>query len=161
MCFFLCLLPLFLSLASACAQVSSSSDELQIRNKLSLYPIALDTQNFALLDQVFTANTVVDYQIPGTSVLHGLPDVKAYLVKALTGFVTEHTLSTIVVEEINRKGDVNSSAYLVAYYYGQNSLKGQYGFVPGKYFDSWVKEKGDWKIKVRTLQVFVSDAFGI
>lgn len=145
-----------LGVASAFTPVPWAEDELQIRNKLSLYATTIDTQNFDLLDQVFTQNVVVDYQVPGASVLNGLPAVKAYLVKALTGFVTQHTLSTTVVEQLDRKGDINSTIYLVANYLGQGNLTGTAAYVYGKYSDSWVKQKGEWKSKARTLKLIVS-----
>ena len=124
--------------------VNSASSELEIRNRLSLYSIALDTKSFDILDQVFTPDVVVNYQVPQGGVFTGLPAVKAYLVKSLTGFVTQHTLSTTVVEVVSGRGaendrnggGINSTIYLVANYLGQGSLTGQAAFVYRKYLDS-------------------------
>lgn len=145
-----------LALACAYTPLPSAKDELEIRNKLSLYAIALDTKDFALLNQVFTTDVVIDYQVPDTGFLRGLPAVKAYLVKALTGFVTQHAMSSTVVEVVNKAGDVNSTVYLVATDFGQGNLTGSAAFVYGRYLDSWTKQKGELKSKARTLELFVS-----
>ena len=144
-----------LSLSSAFTSVPSAKDELQIRNKLSLYAVAIDTKNFALLDQVFTPDVVVDYRVPNTSILYGLPAVKAYVVKALAGFVTQHTLSTTIVYQTDQKGIVNSTTYLVANYLGQGNLTGQAAYVYGSYSDAWTEQKGHWRSKARTLDLYV------
>lgn len=154
--YFLPFLIASLPVTSAFISLRSPTDELQIRNKLSLYTIAIDTQNFALLDQIFIPDVVFDYQVPDTSILYGLPAVKTYLVKALTGFVTQHTLSTTVVEQTDLKGGVNSTAYLVANFLGQGNLTGSAAFVYGRYLDAWIKQKGQWRIKTRTLELLVS-----
>lgn len=159
--FLLLLITALLPITSAFTPLPSAIDELEIRNKLSLYAIALDTQNFALLDQVFTPDAVIDYRVPEASILYGLPAVKTYLVKMLTGFVTQHTLSTTVVEQTDRNGGVNSTVYLVANYLGQGNLTGSAAYVYGTYLDAWTKQKGEWRIKARTLDYFVSVLFDI
>ena len=155
--FFLTLLNFFLALLFIIfPPLPSAKDELQIRNKLSLYTIALDTKSFTLLDQVFTPDVVIDYRALDASILYGLPVVKTYLVKSLTGFVTQHTLSSTVVEATDQKGNVNSTVYLVANYLGQGNLTGSAAYVYGRYLDAWTKQNGDWKSKTRILKLFVS-----
>ncbi|KAF7505689.1 hypothetical protein GJ744_000538 [Endocarpon pusillum] len=150
---FLLLITALLPTASAFTPLRSATDELQIRNKLSLYAIALDTKNLVLLDQVFTPDAVIVYPGPAASILHGLPALKTYLGKALTGFVTQHTLSTTVVEQTDGREGVNSTVYLVANYLGQGNLTGSVAYFHGTYFDVWTKQKGEWKSKARTLEL--------
>lgn len=138
-------------MTSAFTPLSSATDELQIRNKISLYAIALDTLNLTLLDEVFTSDVMINYQLPGGGVFYGLPAVKTFLVQSLTGFVTQHTLSTTLVEQTDQKGGVKSVAYLVANYIGQGNLTGSAAYIYGKYVDTWTKENDEWKIKARTL----------
>ena len=42
-------------------QLSSAKDELNIRNKLALYTYAVDNKDYALLEQVFTADVKAIY----------------------------------------------------------------------------------------------------
>ena len=95
--------------------------ELQIRNRLSLYSISIDKDDFAQLDQVFTPDVTINYNVPGVGTLNGLPAVKQYLTKVLTGFNTQHTISTTLVDKGagGKNGpDAVSTAYLVAFYFG-------------------------------------------
>ena len=150
------------SLVAAIIPLNNAKDELQIRNKISLHAFSQDTQNFNLLDQIFTPDVVLDYRVAQLGDPQGLPALKAFYVKALTGFVTQHTLDTVLVEKTGPKRDeVNSTTYLVANYLGQGNLTGQAAFVYGRYLDSWCKQKGDWKSKRSTLQIFVSLEAGL
>lgn len=127
--------------------------ELEIRNKISLYTLALDGKDYRLLEEVFTTDTVVDYS---TTRLTGLPAVQAYVNEQLRGLVTQHTISSTVVD-FGRPGQQhapNSTAYLVANYFGQGNLTGQTLLFYGRYTDQWVIEAGSWKSKNRTLRFF-------
>lgn len=54
--------------------------DLEIWNKLSLYAIRLDTKQFGLLDEVFTADVVANYGLPGTvGTYYGLTAVENFL----------------------------------------------------------------------------------
>ena len=130
--------------------------DVQIRDKISLYSIALDTKNFALLSEVLTVDTVGNYGLPPPNALvHGLADNQKVLKAAIDGYVTQETISTTVVDFIDESSP-NSTAYLVANYFGKGNLTGQLLSVYGKYEDSWAFEAGSWKIKSRTLSFFVS-----
>ena len=148
---------------TACAQYhpphpDTAAAELQIRNKISLYALAIDAKNFGLLDQIFTPDAVVDYNYTGQGVLNGVAAVKAYVAEQLQGLVTQHTISTTVVDfgPPGQQHTPNSTAYLVANYLGQRSLAGQTLFFYGIYTDQWVFEAGSWKSKNRLLNFLVS-----
>lgn len=130
--------------------------DVQIRDKISLYSIALDTKNFALLSEILTVDVVGNYGLPPPNTLiHGLPENQKVLKAAIDGFVTQETISTTVVDFIDESSP-NSTAYLVANYFGKGNLTGQLLSVYGKYEDNWAFEDGSWKIKNRTLSFFVS-----
>ena len=130
--------------------------DVQIHDKISLYSIALDTKNFALLSEVLTVDTVANYGLPPPNALvHGLAENQKVLKASIDGYVTQETISTTVVDFID-KDSPNSTAYLVANYFGKGNLTGQLLSVYGKYEDQWAFEGGSWKIKNRTLSFFVS-----
>ena len=130
--------------------------DVQIRDKLSLYSIALDTKNFALLSEVLTVDVVANYGLPPpNTVVHGLAENQKVLKAAIDGFITQETISTTDVD-FSHENSPNSTAYLVANYFGKGNLTGQLLSVYGKYEDSWSFEGGSWKIKNRVLSLFVS-----
>lgn len=130
--------------------------DVQIRDKISLYSIALDTKNFALLSEVLTVDTVGNYGLPPPNTLiHGLAENQKVLKASIDGFVTQETISTTVVDFVDESSP-NSTAYLGAHYFGKGNLTGQLLSVYGKYEDNWALEGGSWKIKNRTLSFFVS-----
>ena len=130
--------------------------DIQIHDKISLYSIALDTKNFALLSEVLAIDIVGNYGLPPpNTVVHGLAENQKVLKAAIDGMVTQETISTIAVDFIDESSP-NSTAYLVANYFGKGNLTGQLLSVYGKYEDSWAFEDGSWKIKNRILSLFVS-----
>ncbi len=130
--------------------------DVQIRDKISLYSIALDTKNFALLSEVLTVDVVADYGLPPPNALvHGLAENQKVLKAAIDHYTTQETISTTVVDFIDENSP-NSTAYLVANYFGKGNLTGQLLSVYGKYEDRWAFEGGSWKIKNRILSFFVS-----
>lgn len=130
--------------------------ELQIRNKISLYALALDAKDYGLVGDIFTADAVVNY--PGIGPLSGVPAVQAYVKTQLEGLVTQHTMSTIMVDfgPPGLQTIPRSTAYLIANFLGQGDLAGQVVVFYGKYTDLWAFEAGSWKCKNRTLTFLVS-----
>lgn len=129
--------------------------ELQIRNRLSIYALALDSKDFNRLNQVFTNDVVGRFFPPPNDVLNGLETVKKFIADALDDIVTQHTLSTTVVE-FSSPTAANSTTYLVANYIGQGNQTRTTLFFYGQYFDKWVLKKEGWRSKDRTLRLFVS-----
>lgn len=130
--------------------------ELQIRRKLSIYATSIDTKNFDALDEIFTEHVVVRYPYPPPDdLITGRATFQAVLKTRLGNLVTQHAISTTVVNFANRH-EANSTAYLVATYLGQGKLAGQTLSYYGKYLDTWVLEGGEWKSNNRELAAFVS-----
>ena len=75
-----------LSAATAAAAVTQalsarstySEDWIAIHQTLNTYPLAIDSKDFGLLSQVFTANVIADYGA-GVGVLNGLEAVESGL----------------------------------------------------------------------------------
>ena len=134
------------------SRYSGGLAELEIRQKISLYALAIDQKNFGLLSDVFTPNAVANYP---NSVVRGLPAIQTFLKAQLADIVTQHTISSTVVDFVNKRSP-NSTSYLVAYYFGQGNLTGQTLSFYGRYLDQWEYRGGGWKTKSRELIFFVS-----
>lgn len=130
--------------------------ELQIRRKLFKYATSIDSKNFVALDEIFTERVAVRYPYPPPDdVINDRATLQAVLKTQLGNLVTQHAISTAVVDFTNRH-EANSTAYLVATYLGQGNLTGQTLAYYGKYLDKWVLEGGEWKSNNRVLTAFVS-----
>ena len=143
-------------LVLAYTPLSSAPAELEIRNKISLYGIATDNRDLAQYAEIFMLDVVADYE--GT-ISNGLPAFQAFELASIGNNVTQHAISTTVVEQSQAakgKGAIESTAYVVVTYLGQGSLTGQVAQFYGKYLDQWMEGKDGWKIKKRTLRLFVS-----
>ena len=131
--------------------------DLEIRNKLSLYAICLDTKQFDLLDEIFTSDVVANYGLPGTvGTYHGLDAVKHFLKSNLPpNYVTRHAITTIVID-FSDESTPFSTAYVAANYFGQGNLTGQTVAIYGTYRDQWTDDNGRWKLKNRNTSFIVS-----
>lgn len=130
--------------------------ELQIRNKLALFAIAIDNKDFDLFGLIFTKNVVARFGLdPPQDVLRGLENVKNATKVAVDVIVTQNTVSTIFVNFTNLY-EPTSISYLLGNYLGQGNLTNQTMNFYGKWIDKWAFEDGSWKIKERNLTYFVS-----
>lgn len=129
--------------------------ELQIRNNLSLYALAIDTKNFGLLADAFTQDVTAYLPLPPPNdVLHGLDSFQQALQNALGTIITQHTLSTTVVD-FTSSNNANSTIYLVANYLGVGNNTGTTLQFYGKYLDQWRPANDTWKSFNRTLVFLV------
>lgn len=127
----------------------------EIRNKLSLYAIRLDTKQFDF-SEIFTADVVANYGLPGTVGTHGLIAVENFLKSNLPpNVVTQHAITTTVIDFSDESTPI-SVAYVTASYYGQGNLTGQTVAISASYRDQWTKDGGSWKLKNRTTSYVVS-----
>lgn len=82
------------------------SDRFEIQDLLVKYCDAIDTQNWDVLDTIFTDDAIIDYTEVGGA-CGSLPEIKAYLAKALTPFsAMQHMLG---LPMISIKGDEASA----------------------------------------------------
>ena len=139
---------------------SDIGSELQIRNRLSLYAIAVDTKNFGLLTEVFTQNAIADYSAPPpNNIYYGLPAIQEFLKLSLnSSAVSQHAISTTVAD-FTDSFSPNSTAYVVASFLGQGNRTGQALYIYGKYMDRWTYKLGSWKITNRLFSLIVCVGF--
>lgn len=129
----------------------------EIRNKLSLYAIRLDTKQFGLLDEIFTSDVVANYGLPGTvGTYYGLSTVENFLESNLPlNVVTQHAITTIFIDFSDEPTPISVS-YVTASYYGQGNFTGQAVANSASYRDQWTKDGRSWKLKNRTASYVVS-----
>ena len=74
------------------------SDRIEIQDLVVAYSHAIDTRSWDALDDIFTADAVIDYtEMGGTR--GGLAETKAFLAKALAGFTSfQHLAGTSAVK---------------------------------------------------------------
>ena len=93
-------------IALACSLVASreipnhdSRAVISLQQTLALYPLAVDSKNFAALDQVFAQDVVANYSAP-LGVLNGLPTVISVLTASLAPVLSQHALATFSVSDL-------------------------------------------------------------
>ncbi|KAL8846248.1 MAG: hypothetical protein Q9221_008661 [Calogaya cf. arnoldii] len=145
----LAILPLLLSFSCAL----DATEELKVRTTLSRFCIFADEDDFDHLDQIFTQDVFADYA--GTK-SHGLPAFRAFLKLGLEGLVSQHAVSSIVIDDL---GDsLNSTAYITAAFLGpgKKSAKsvGTAVTLYGRYIDTWTRVGDAWRIEQRIFKQF-------
>ena len=132
----------------------------QIRNTMAHYPLAIDGKNFAALDLVFTQNAVANYSAP-LGVLIGLPQIKAVIQQALAPVISQHALSTQVIEIEKGNRKARSVTYFTASQFGTGNKTGKVLYSYAQYQDSWVKVGDEeWRIYQRNLVYMVISKLG-
>jgi hypothetical protein len=124
------------------------ADRIAITETLARYCRAIDTGAWDLLDDVFTADAVLDYTSPGG--MRGVfPEVKAWLAQVLPLFaIRQHYLTNV---EIELAGDAATSR---AYLLNPMGRRGEDGRVSlfvtgGRYDDRWRRTPAGWRIVER------------
>jgi hypothetical protein len=82
--------------------ILDSTAVISLQQTLALYPLAVDSKNFAALDQVFTQDVVANYSAP-IGVLNGLPAVISALEASLAPVNTQHNLTTFSVSDLKEE----------------------------------------------------------
>ena len=151
------LLPLLCSLQLASSYPNGYTNppiELEIRNKLSLYSIAVDRRSWGLLADIFTQDVVADYG-PPFGPLAGIPGLTEFLINNTKGTVTQHSMTSTVVDFSSRRSP-NTTTYLQATYIGQGVYNQTTLTFYGQYEDEWMKVGKEWLSKSRKLTLLVS-----
>ena len=105
--------------------ISVQVSESQIRNKLSLYSLALDGKNFTRLDYVFTEDVVANFSEP-IGVVKGLANVKEVVREALEGVDTQLLLGTQLIEvDPKNPCTAKSLTYFASTFFGTGDQKGK------------------------------------
>lgn len=130
---------------------SNPRDEISIRNTLSVYAISVDSKQYTALANVFTSNFVGNFSLGGPN-LRGLAATERVLASTLNGLVSQHKISTTVVN-ITSNLTANSTCYFEATFFGQGKLLGQIATAYGTYLDVWRRNTVDdmFLISMRNL----------
>ena len=87
------------------------ADRLEIDDLLTRYATAIDTQDWDLLDTVFTPDAHIDYTSSGGTA-GTYPDVKAWLAQILPAFVGyQHVVTNVTVVFDETRSTATSRAY--------------------------------------------------
>ena len=71
---------LFVAMQAGNAFASYALDYISIQRTLATYPLAIDSKDFGLLNEVFTEDAVANYSAP-LNILRGLPQIEIVLEK--------------------------------------------------------------------------------
>lgn len=130
--------------------LSTIIDRQEIIDLLVRYTMAVDTKNWAQVEQCFTPDAVADYG-EEFGYYEGYPAIEAVLKSYHLLDVSQHILSNFLVE-IN--GDsARSKCYLHAQHYMVGAEGGDTYTIGGIYDDEMVRSDDGWRIKKRTLTV--------
>ena len=129
-------------------------DERAILQVVTRYARALDTKNFALLDDVFLADATGDLASPTTLV--GVDAIRARIRAALEHLdESQHLLGN---HEIEVDGDTATHrCYLQAQHVRHAAVGGPNYIVAGRYEDRFVRTEAGWRIAHRALIVMWMD----
>jgi hypothetical protein len=128
------------------------ADRLAIQDVLVRYCTIVDGKQFESFDEIFTADAVIDYTDAG-GIKGTLPEIKAWLSKALAPFVTVQHLVTNF--DIRIDGDRAASTCYLFNPMGLGGADGStsYFWCGGRYLDELVRQDGRWRIRVRTNEL--------
>jgi hypothetical protein len=126
-------------------------DRLAIQDVLVRYSAAIDTKNFALLDDVFTADGIGDYTASG-GIRGTLAEIKEWLERALSIFTVVQHLVTNVNVEI-RGDEATSTCYLfnpLGYPLDDGSV--EMLWCGAVYRDRLTRTPKGWRIRERVIE---------
>lgn len=132
------------------------ADRLAIEDLLHRYSTAIDTRNFALLGQVFTADGVGDYTASG-GIRGTLAEIQEWLAGALGIFsVIQHLVTNVRVEV---SGDEATSICYLFNPLGYARADGgtEMLYCGGLYRDRLVRTEGGWRIRERVIDTLYLD----
>ena len=118
------------------------------------YATALDSKQYHLLGDVFTADAQVEYT--GIGRCDGLAEVQALVSRVLDQCAeTQHILSNYCIDI---DGDTaRARCYLQALHVGKGDFSGKTMTVWGEYIDELKRLSGSWRIHKRQLRTLHSE----
>jgi len=124
------------------------SDRFEIQDLLADYSHAIDTQNFAALDVIFTPEAIIDYTAVGGA-KGNLEETKAYLARALEKFTgMQHMLG---LPQIRIDGDTaNARTICFNPMVLDRDVAPHVFFVGIWYVDKLIRTDAGWRIQHRT-----------
>ena len=134
------------------------SDRLEIHDLLTRYTRAIDSKQWALLDEVFTPDAAIDYTAAG-GIKGGYPEIREWLAKALGNF--SYTMHFIGNNALEFEADGNAAAsrtYCINPMGFTNADGSTHCFsCYVHYVDRLVRTPDGWRIAARTEEEFFVD----
>lgn len=129
------------------------SDRLEIQDLIARYSYALDRRDYDALDDLFTADAVLDYTATG-AIRGSLREMKAFVAEAFTMFdATQHltTQTSIEFSEDRDTAHAKSACHNPMVFGGDNKPK---MMVVGLwYVDTLVRTPEGWRFQDRTEEL--------
>ncbi|MCJ1419857.1 hypothetical protein MMC32_006213 [Xylographa parallela] len=107
------------------AQAALNTATIDIVYTLNLFSLSVDSHNYTILDSVFTADAVADFATTAGYV-KGLSTIQEGLQAALAGTVSQHALSTYIIDVHEDTSTATATTYLQGTFFGQGNFTGQY-----------------------------------
>ncbi|KAI0008747.1 hypothetical protein F4779DRAFT_419236 [Xylariaceae sp. FL0662B] len=126
---------------------------LAIRNTISRYCVALDTKNFDLLKQVFTADVEGVYPF---GEMKGVQVVAGTIQKRLATVTTQHALTTQTISVEADGRNASAETYFTGVHFGKGKWEGKEVTAWGRYLDTLVLVDGDADIPGATGRWLIS-----
>jgi hypothetical protein len=132
------------------------SDRLEIDDLLTHFAVAIDTKQYDLLDDVFTADALIDYTAAG-GIRGSYPEAKRWITEVMAPFtVCQHL---IVNHDVRIDGD---RAHVRSYLYNPLGIPDGAGgtkrfFVGGYYDDDCIRTADGWRIAGRVAATVWTD----
>jgi hypothetical protein len=134
--------------SAAWARVAALCERAEIEELLRRYCRAIDGKDFALLDDVFTPEAVIDYTASG-GIRGPLVEIRRWLAEALAPFVViQHLITNVDLELDAGRGRGRT------YFFNPMGLDAPDGgrtmfFCGGVYHDEFVRTADGWRIASR------------
>ena len=109
--------------AAAYASRHRASEIVEINQTINLFAVLVDTSRYDQLDRVFTADASVNFNLPGGSILHGLPEILK-LLSGLANVSGQHDITTQYVDLIS-PNTANATTYFIGNFFGVKAQAGQ------------------------------------
>ena len=125
------------------------SDRAEIHDVIVRYGWAIDTKDWALLDECFTDDAHVDYSSNPGGKVGPYKEVRGWLEKVMSAFpVTQHLMANI---DVRLNGDTAKVRTMVTNPQGAATREGplHFFYVGARYEDDFVRTPNGWKIKTR------------
>jgi hypothetical protein len=125
------------------------ADRAEIHDVIVRYGWAIDTKDWALLDQCFTDDAHVDYSSNPGGKVGPYKEVRGWLEKVMSAFpVTQHLMANI---DVRLDGDTATVRTMVTNPQGAATKEGplHFFYVGARYEDEFVRTAAGWKIKHR------------
>ena len=143
-------LPIFGPMTDGAASLQTLLDEREIHQVATRYCRALDTKNWALLDDVFVPDATA--QLGSPAILDGIEAIQGRIRTALQHLDdSQHLVGN---HEIAVDGDTATHrCYLQAQHIREAAVGGPNYIVAGRYEDRLARTAAGWRITHRTLTV--------